>query len=133
MSPPGSGKRLLMIGLGHLGIRVLEVLPGPIDTDMLAASDRLPEAAAHAGYEALAEALLTGRRAVAPMTASPESAARAIADAILALLRDPDRARRMGATGRERVEREFSWPSVAKRTEAAYIQAMTRSRAAAGE
>jgi hypothetical protein len=32
MSPPGSGKRLLMIGLGHLGVRVLEVLlrdPGP--------------------------------------------------------------------------------------------------------
>jgi NAD(P)-dependent dehydrogenase (short-subunit alcohol dehydrogenase family) len=69
--------------LAPLGIRVLEVMPGPIDTDMLAASDRLPEAAAHPGYEALAAALLTGRRAVAPMTASPESAARAIADAIL--------------------------------------------------
>lgn len=59
--------------------------------------------------------------------------ARAIADAILALLRDPDRARRMGAAGRERVEREFSWPAVAKRTEAAYIQARTRSRSAARE
>jgi NAD(P)-dependent dehydrogenase (short-subunit alcohol dehydrogenase family) len=69
--------------LAPLGIRVLEVMPGPIDTDMLAASDRLPEAAAHAGYEALAEKLLAGRRAVASMTASPESAARAIADAIL--------------------------------------------------
>jgi len=69
--------------LAPLGIRVLEVMPGPIDTDMLAASDRLPEAAAHAGYEALAEKLLVGRRAVAPMTTSPESAARAIADAIL--------------------------------------------------
>ena len=69
--------------LAPLGIRVLEVMPGPIDTDMLAASDRLPEAAAHPGYEALAQALWNGRRAVAPMTASPESAARAIADAIL--------------------------------------------------
>ena len=58
---------------------------------------------------------------------------RAIAGAILALLSDPDRARRMGAAGRERVEREFSWPAVAKRTEAAYIQARTRSRAAARE
>src|SRR5688500_18461425 len=58
---------------------------------------------------------------------------RAIASAILALLRDPDRARRMGAAGRERVEHEFSWPMVAKRTEAAYIQARTRSRAAARE
>jgi NAD(P)-dependent dehydrogenase (short-subunit alcohol dehydrogenase family) len=69
--------------LEPFAIRVLEVMPGPIDTDMLASSDRLPEAAAHAGYEALAQALLTGRRAVAPMTASPESAAHAIADAIL--------------------------------------------------
>ena len=58
---------------------------------------------------------------------------RAIAGAILALLRDPDRARRMGAAGRERVERDFSWPAVAKRTEAAYIQARTRSVAAARE
>jgi glycosyltransferase involved in cell wall biosynthesis len=44
----------------------------------------------------------------------------AIADAILALLRDPEWARRMGAAGRERLAREFSWPAVAKRTEAAY-------------
>ena len=58
-------------------------MPGPIDTDMLAASDRLPEAAAHAGYEASAEKLLAGRRGVAAMTTSPEVAARAIADAIL--------------------------------------------------
>ncbi len=50
---------------------------------------------------------------------------RSIADAILALLRDPDRARRMGAAGRERVEREFSWPAVAKRTEAAYVAAIS--------
>ncbi|HKA15977.1 MAG TPA: SDR family NAD(P)-dependent oxidoreductase [Myxococcota bacterium] len=65
------------------GIRVLEVIPGPIDTDMLAASDRLPEAAAHAGYEAAAEKLLAGRRGVAAMTTAPEAAARAIADAIV--------------------------------------------------
>jgi NAD(P)-dependent dehydrogenase (short-subunit alcohol dehydrogenase family) len=69
--------------LAPLGIRVLEVMPGPIATDMLAASDRLPEAAACAGYEELAHALLAGRRAVASMTVSPESAARAVADAIL--------------------------------------------------
>jgi NAD(P)-dependent dehydrogenase (short-subunit alcohol dehydrogenase family) len=69
--------------LAPFGIRVLEVMPGPIDTDMLAASDRLPEAAGHAGYEEQAEALLEGRRAVASMTASPEIAANAIADAIL--------------------------------------------------
>jgi glycosyltransferase involved in cell wall biosynthesis len=50
---------------------------------------------------------------------------RAIADAILALLRDPDRARRMGAAGRERLAREFSWPAVAKRTEDAYRAALS--------
>lgn len=54
----------------------------------------------------------------------------AIADAILALLRDPERARRMGAAGRERLARDFSWPAVAKRTEAAYLAAIsTRDRA----
>ncbi|HUG06987.1 MAG TPA: glycosyltransferase family 4 protein [Candidatus Limnocylindria bacterium] len=50
---------------------------------------------------------------------------RAIARTILALLRDPDRARRMGAAGRERLEREFSWPAVARRTEAAYLAAVS--------
>jgi glycosyltransferase involved in cell wall biosynthesis len=49
---------------------------------------------------------------------------RAIAGAVLALLRDPERARRMGAAGRERLAREFSWPAVAKRTEAAYVAAV---------
>ena len=49
---------------------------------------------------------------------------RAIADAILALLRDPDRARRMGAAGRQRLELEFSWPAVARRTEAVYLAAI---------
>lgn len=50
---------------------------------------------------------------------------RAIADAILTLLRDPDRARRMGASGRERASREFTWQAVARRTEAAYRSAVT--------
>jgi glycosyltransferase involved in cell wall biosynthesis len=50
---------------------------------------------------------------------------RAIADAVLALLRDPERARRMGASGRERLAREFTWPAVAKRTESAYLAAVS--------
>jgi glycosyltransferase involved in cell wall biosynthesis len=50
---------------------------------------------------------------------------RAIAGAILDLVRDPDRARRMGAAGRERLEREYSWLAVGKRTEAAYLAAVS--------
>jgi starch synthase len=49
---------------------------------------------------------------------------RAIADAILTLLRDPEHARRMGAAGRERLAREFSWPAVARRTAASYEAAI---------
>jgi len=53
---------------------------------------------------------------------------RAIADAILALLRDPERARRMGESGRLRAMSEFTWPAVARRTIAAYDAALGRAR-----
>jgi NAD(P)-dependent dehydrogenase (short-subunit alcohol dehydrogenase family) len=69
--------------LSGFGIRVLEVLPGPIDTDMLAASDRPPEAMAHPVYRALAERAWAGRRGVAGAVTAPAAAAEAIADAIL--------------------------------------------------
>jgi len=69
--------------LAPFGIRVLEVMPGPVDTDMLAASDRPPEALAHAPYRALAERAWEGRRSVQGAVASPATAAAAIADAIL--------------------------------------------------
>jgi starch synthase len=39
-----------------------------------------------------------------------------LADAINALCADPDRARTMGAAGRERAVREFSWDAIAHRT-----------------
>src|SRR3989442_13384925 len=53
----------------------------------------------------------------------------AIADAILALLRDPERARRMAAAGRERLAREFSWPAGAERAQGGYFSAgSTRGR-----
>ncbi len=45
---------------------------------------------------------------------------RSVADAILALLRDPERTRRMGEAGRARAREVFSWRAVALRTEAAY-------------
>jgi NAD(P)-dependent dehydrogenase (short-subunit alcohol dehydrogenase family) len=69
--------------LAPFGIRVVELLPGPVATDMLAASDREPEAAALAAYRALALRAWEGRRSVGPAAATPEAAARAIADAIL--------------------------------------------------
>jgi NAD(P)-dependent dehydrogenase (short-subunit alcohol dehydrogenase family) len=65
------------------GIRVLEILPGPIATEMLAASDRLPEAAAFPAYAEVASRAQQGRRGVSGMETPPEDAARAIADAIL--------------------------------------------------
>ena len=38
-----------------------------------------------------------------------------VADAVAGLLADPERARRMGAAGRERVERAHAWPAIAGR------------------
>lgn len=65
------------------GIRVLEILPGPIATEMLAASDRVPEAARYPDYQAVARRAHEGRLGVAGMETSPDDAARAIVDAIL--------------------------------------------------
>ena len=59
-----------------------------------------------------------------------ENNGHAVANAILTLLRDPERARLMGVQGRERVLREFTWESVAKRTELAYRSALAKVRAA---
>lgn len=73
----------LRIEVARFGIRVVEIAPGPIDTEMLAASDRMPEAARHQGYRQLAEWLLRGRRGAGSMTESPEAAAARVADAIL--------------------------------------------------
>ena len=50
----------------------------------------------------------------------------AIARAILELLGDPARARRMGEAGRARVAERWTWPHVAERTEAAYLEALAR-------
>lgn len=52
---------------------------------------------------------------------------RSIARAILTLLGDPARAAAMAASGRERVRREFQWPLVARRTEAAYRSSIERA------
>ncbi len=69
--------------LRPFGIRVLEVLPGPIDTDMLAGSDREPEAVHLAEYEALARWAHAARQGMSGSTTPAAEAARRIADAIL--------------------------------------------------
>lgn len=69
--------------VARFGIRVVEIAPGPVETEMLAASDRMPEAAEHAGYEALAAWLLRGRRGAGAQRVSPEAAAARVADTIL--------------------------------------------------
>ena len=67
------------------GIRVLEIMPGPIDTDLLRDSVmvRPPEAIEHEPYRALAaRAFPPGAGGAHPVT-PPEQAAVAVADAIL--------------------------------------------------
>jgi NAD(P)-dependent dehydrogenase (short-subunit alcohol dehydrogenase family) len=69
--------------LAPLGIRIVEIMPGPIDTDMLANSDRAPEAIDFDDYKEMAERYYEGRKAVEPQVTSTADAANAIADAIL--------------------------------------------------
>lgn len=49
---------------------------------------------------------------------------RAVAQVILELLGDPENARRMGASGRERLAERWTWAAVAARTETAYAAAL---------
>jgi len=69
--------------LAAFGIRVLEVTPGPVETDMLRDSDRRPEAAAYPLYRAQADRYHASRKAVEAHVTPAEVAAAAIADAIL--------------------------------------------------
>lgn len=73
--------------LAPFGIRVLEVMPGAIDTDMFAESSRTPEAVDCAGYRVMAERVGEARSQMSQMrnsVTSSEHAAAAIADAIVA-------------------------------------------------
>jgi NAD(P)-dependent dehydrogenase (short-subunit alcohol dehydrogenase family) len=70
--------------VGPFGIRVLEVMPGPVDTDMLANSARRLEAADCPGYEAMAESIAEGRSGVDPFITPAATAAAAVLEAILA-------------------------------------------------
>ncbi|MGQ9780426.1 MAG: glycogen synthase [Bacillota bacterium] len=54
----------------------------------------------------------------------PPGEPRDLADAVSALLADPQRAATMGAAGRRRVEEEFTWEKVARKTLGVYTEAM---------
>jgi len=69
--------------LAHTGVRVLEVLPGAIRTDMLTGSERVPEAAAFEPYRAIAETMHGMRLASKDAFEEADVAARSIVDAIL--------------------------------------------------
>jgi len=73
----------LQAELGSHGVRVIEVMPGPIDTDMLSASHATPEAVQFDNYRDLAELVAAARAATVGDATSVERASRAIVDAIL--------------------------------------------------
>ena len=68
--------------LSPFGIRVVEVMPGPIATDMYASSERPPEAGEYAPYRPMAERVAELRRPGALPVTSAADAAIAIANAI---------------------------------------------------
>ena len=69
--------------LADQGIRLLEVLPGPIDTDMLAGSALVPEAVESEPYRPLAERVGKVRRALVDVMTPVDQAAVSIVDAIV--------------------------------------------------
>lgn len=69
--------------LAPFGIRVLEVMPGPIQTDMFVTSGVPPAAIENADYRAMAERAYAGRQNADAMVTPVDDAARAIVDAIV--------------------------------------------------
>ena len=68
----------------------------------------------------IVEVVVDGETGLLVPPARPDELARAI----LALLRDPSRARAMGHAGRRRVEALFTWDRIAERTEKVYADAL---------
>lgn len=73
----------LQAEVAQFGIRVVEIMPGPIITDMLEASDRPPPALEHEKYRAQAEKMWESRQGIRDMYTSADEAARRIVDAVL--------------------------------------------------
>ncbi|HET9730584.1 MAG TPA: SDR family NAD(P)-dependent oxidoreductase [Acidimicrobiia bacterium] len=68
--------------VAQFGIRVIEIMPGPIETDMLLGSERPSPAIDDDRYHALAEKMWMSRQAVRDSYTPPTEAARRIVDAI---------------------------------------------------
>jgi NAD(P)-dependent dehydrogenase (short-subunit alcohol dehydrogenase family) len=73
----------LRVELAPFGIRVVEIVPGPIDTDMLRGSGEPPEAVRYEPYRPMAERAHEGRQSIGPMITDASVAAGAIVEAIL--------------------------------------------------
>ncbi len=74
----------LRVELAPAGVRVVEILPGPVDTDMFRLSTGEQAAEQFDGYRAMAEQAVRLRREAAdPLVSAPAEAAARIADAIL--------------------------------------------------
>jgi NAD(P)-dependent dehydrogenase (short-subunit alcohol dehydrogenase family) len=73
----------LRVELAPFGIRVVEIMPGPVESDMLFASERIAEAAAYDEYRAMAEGAFEGRMQITDQYTPAPVAAAAIRAAIL--------------------------------------------------
>ena len=74
----------LRVEVAPFGIRVVEILPGPVDTDMFRLSTGEQDAARFSDYRALAGVAATLRREHAdPRVVDPAAAASAVVDAML--------------------------------------------------
>ena len=79
------------------------------------------------GVGGILEVVVDGETGVLVPPANPD----ALATALTRLLNDPATARRMGQAGRRRVEKQFSWASVAERTERVYADAIAHFKQSA--
>jgi NAD(P)-dependent dehydrogenase (short-subunit alcohol dehydrogenase family) len=73
----------LRVELAPFGIRVVEIMPGPVESDMLFASERIAEAAQHEEYRAMAEGVYEGRMQITDQYTPASVAAEMIRTAIL--------------------------------------------------
>jgi alpha-maltose-1-phosphate synthase len=75
------------------------------------------------------EVVVDGETGILVPPANPD----ALVTALTRLLNDPEARRRMGQAGRRRVEAQFSWASVAERTERVYADAIADFKKSAGD